>query len=168
MFKIRIDCEESQAVCIEFRKLGFEAYSCDILPCSGGHPEWHIQDSCFKQDNSLYDLIIAFPPCTHLAVSGAKHFEKKRNDGRQEEGIRFFFDVWKYADGCENPVGILNGGTYIRRWFPTLYQEMKNAGFPFKPDQTIQPWQFGDEAQKTTCLWLKKNYALLHTHTISR
>lgn len=101
MKKVLVACEESQAVTSELRKLGFDAYSCDIIDSSGGHPEWHIiQDvlalingNCtFKTTdgethtvNGKWDMIIAFPPCTHLAVSGARHFEKKRADGRQRE-----------------------------------------------------------------------------------
>jgi hypothetical protein len=81
--KVLVACEESQAVCIEFRKLGHEAWSCDVLPCSGGHPEWHIQDDVLKHLDDGWDMMIAFPPCTHLAVSGARHFEQKRKDGRQ-------------------------------------------------------------------------------------
>lgn len=88
--KILIACEESQAVCKAFREKGHEAYSCDILPCSGGHPEWHIQGDVVPLLREKWDMIIAFPPCTHLAVSGAKHFEQKRKDGRQQEGIDFF------------------------------------------------------------------------------
>ena len=104
--KVLVACEESQRVCIEFRKLGHEAYSCDIEPCSGGHPEWHIKSDVIRLINGYcifttmdgknhyindkWDLIIAFPPCTHLAVSGARHFEKKRADGRQRDGIEFF------------------------------------------------------------------------------
>ena len=80
--KVLIACEESQRVCIAFRKKGHEAYSCDIEPCSGGHPEWHIQDDVLKHLDKGWDLIIAHPPCTDLAVSGARHFEKKR--------LRFF------------------------------------------------------------------------------
>jgi len=136
--KILVACEESQAVCIAFRERGHEAYSCDILPCSGGHPEWHIQDDVLKHLNDGWDMMIAFPPCTHLAVSGARHFEQKRKDGRQQQGIDFFMkfiktDILKVA--IENPVGIMS----------TIYR---------KPDCIIQPWMFGDEAQKTTCLWL--------------
>lgn len=160
--KIRVDCEESQTLTIALRKKGHEAYSCDIMPCSGDHSDWHIQGDCTKQDNSIYDFILSFPPCTHIATSGAKHFEKKRNDGRQESGIRFFFEVWKYSDMCENPMGILNGGGYIKKWFPDLFKEMANYGFPFKSTQIIQPWQFGDTAQKTTCLWLKNLPPLRH------
>ena len=168
--KVLVACEESQRVCIEFRKLGHEAYSCDIEPCSGGHPEWHIQDdvlpllngNCdFKTVNGdLYhligkwDMIIAFPPCTHLAVSGARHFEKKRTDGRQREGIAFFCKFLE-ADcdlvSIENPVNIISGD-YIHKWFPDLAEKY---GLPIKPTQIIQPWQFGDGVGKSTCLWLK-------------
>lgn len=104
--KVLIACEESQRVCTEFRKLGHEAYS-----CSGGHSEWHIQDNVlpllngnciFKTVNGdlhyligKWDMIIAFPPCTHLAVSGARHFKQKRADGRQLEGIQFFSKIFK-------------------------------------------------------------------------
>ena len=151
--KILIACEESQAVCKEFRKLGHEAYSCDILPCSGGHPEYHILGDVLQILNSgrfntqnekehyveKWDMIIAFVPCTHLAVSGAKHFAKKIADGRQQQGIDFFM---KFAlNKCkkiviENPVGIMS-----TKWR--------------KPDQIIQPYMFGHESRKTTCLWIK-------------
>ena len=80
--RILVACEESQAVTIELRRLGHEAYSCDIIPCSGGHPEWHLQQDVIPLLQEDWDMIIAFPPCTHLAVSGARHFEKKRADGR--------------------------------------------------------------------------------------
>ena len=137
--KILIACEESQAVCKEFRKLGHEAYSCDILDCSGGHPEWHIKKDILEVINQGWDMMIAFPPCTHLTVSGARHFEQKRKDGRQQQGIDFFMaminaPIEKIA--VENPVGIMS----------TIYR---------KPDQIIQPYYFGDPFQKTTCLWLK-------------
>jgi len=79
MKKILIACEESQAVTIEFRKLGFQAYSCDLLPCTGGYPEWHFQNDVIPLLNEKWDLIIAFPPCTDLAASGARHFEKKKS-----------------------------------------------------------------------------------------
>jgi hypothetical protein len=102
--KVLVACEESQEVCKAFREKGHEAYSCDIISCSGGHPEWHIRDDVLKvlgggqfvtMDGMnhcvpKWDMIIAFPPCTHLAVSGAAWFEKKRTDGRQREGIEFF------------------------------------------------------------------------------
>ena len=152
--KILVSCEESQAVTKEFRRLGHEAYSCDITPCSGGHPEWHLQQDVLPLLKEKWDMIITFPPCTHLAVSGAAHFKKKRADGRQREGIEFFMkfinaDCDKIA--IENPIGIISGN-YIGKHFPDL-QEKYN--FPIKPTQIIQPWMFGDNFNKSTCLWLK-------------
>lgn len=168
--KALIACEESQRVCVEFRKLGHEAYSCDIEPCSGEHPEWHIQNdvlpllngNCsFKTvDGKIHkiighwDMIIAFPPCTHLAVSGAKHFEKKRIDGRQKEAVEFFAQILtaeckKIA--VENPVGIISG-KYIKKYFPDLAEKYN---LPKKPSQIIQPYMFGHRSRKNTCLWLK-------------
>lgn len=155
--KILLACEESQAVTIELRKLGHEAYSCDLLPCSGGHPEWHIQGDVTGLLKEKWDIIIAFPPCTHLTLAGAKHFEKKRQSGVQEENIKFFFEMWKVADCLENPMGIMNGGKYIKQWFPELHEQMVLAGFPFEPTQIIQPYMFGDPVKKTTCLWLKES-----------
>ena len=137
--KVLVACEESQSVTIELRKLGHEAYSCDIEPCSGGHPEWHLQQDVIPLLKEKWDMIIAFPPCTHLAVSGARHFEQKIKDGRQQEGIDFFMQFVN-ADcpriAIENPIGIMS----------TKYR---------KPDQIIQPWMFGDKFTKSTCLWLK-------------
>lgn len=186
--KILIACEESQAVCKAFREKGHEAYSCDIIECSGGHPEWHIQTDVLDVLNSkvaikplitLYgntsyrtegiyfktcdniehyvdkwDMIIAFPPCTDLAVSGARHFEKKREDGRQRASIEFFAqflnaDCEKIA--IENPIGIISGD-YIPKWFPDLAAKY---GFPIKQTQIIQPYEYGHPNKKTTCLWLK-------------
>ena len=167
---VLLACEESQAVCTEFRKLGHRAFSCDIQECSGGHPEWHIMGDALKlisrdcksfatmdgctHTHTKWDMIIAFPPCTHLAVSGARHFEKKRADGRQREGVEFFCqflnaDCDKVA--IENPVGIVSGD-YILQHFPDIAEKY---GLPRKPTQVIQPWMFGDNARKTTCLWLK-------------
>lgn len=167
---VLIACEESQAVTKEFRALGHTAYSCDLLECSGGHPEWHINDDVlplldgdctFKTVDGVehkqcgkWDMIIAFPPCTHLAVSGAAWFEKKRADGRQRDGIEFFFKFLE-AD-CdkvviENPIGIISG-EYIGKWFPDLAEKY---GTPIKPTQIIQPWMFGDNYNKSTCLWIK-------------
>ena len=168
--KVLIACEESQAVCKAFRKRGHEAYSCDIQECSGGHLEWHIMEdvipllngNCdFKTVDGIahkiegkWDLIIAFPPCTHLAVSGARHFEKKRADGRQKEGIEFFCQFLK-ADcdkiAIENPIGIISGD-YIPKWFPELAEKYN---LPLKQSQIIQPYEYGHEAKKSTCLWLK-------------
>lgn len=152
--KILVACEESQAVTIELRRLGHEAYSCDIEPCSGGHPEWHLQQDVLPLLKQKWDMIIAFPPCTHLAVSGAAWFEKKRKDGRQQQGIEFFMnflnaDCEKIA--VENPVNIISGN-YISKHFPDLQQKYN---FPIKPTQAIQPYEYGEHARKKTCLWLK-------------
>lgn len=159
--RVLVACEESQAVCIEFRKRGFEAFSCDILPCSGGHPEWHIQGDVLEQLDKGWDAILAFPPCTHLAVSGAAWFKNKREDGSQEDAIRFFMEM--YNAPCdyvcvENPVGIISG-KYILKHFPTLCEEL---GLPIKQTQIIEPYYFGDEANKKTCLWLKGLPPLAH------
>lgn len=165
--KVLIGCEESQAVCKAFRDLGFEAYSCDLLECSGGHPEWHLQMDFFDAYQLIKpDLTITFQPCTDLTVSGAKWFEQKRKSGSQEKAIRFFFEVWKISDCSENPIGILNGGKYVKKWFPELYEEMILAGFPFKPTQIIQPWQFGHGETKATCLWLKELPELKPTNIV--
>lgn len=163
---VLVACEESQAVTKEFRAKGHEAYSCDILPCSGGHPEWHIQDDVLKHLDGDWDLVISFPPCTDLTVSGARWFSKKRENGNQESSIRFFFNVWKKSNCTENPIGILNGGKYIKKWFPKLYNEMIDYGFPFKPSQIIQPWQFGHGETKATCLWLRGLPELKHTNIV--
>ena len=137
--KILVACEESQAVTIELRKLGHEAYSCDILPCSGGFAEWHIQGDVVPLLSEKWDMIIAFPPCTHLAVSGAAWFKEKIADGRQQQGIDFFM-LFANAD-CdkiviENPVGIMSS-----KWR--------------KPNQIIQPYEYGEPFSKKTCLWIK-------------
>lgn len=161
--KILIACEESQRVCIEFRKKGHWAFSCDIEPCSGGHPEWHIQSDVLPLLNgnceflvssgNLYrligrwDMIIAFPPCTYLTLAGTRHYslkcnspEKvKRREKERENAVKFFM-MFANADceriAIENPVGYMN--THWR-----------------KPDQIIHPYYFGDNAKKRTCLWLK-------------
>jgi hypothetical protein len=136
---ILVACEESQAVTKEFRKLGHFAFSCDILSESGGHPEWHIQDDVLNHINmDCWDVIIAFPPCTHLAVSGARYFAEKRKDGRQQAAIDFFM---QFANAnakhiaIENPVSIMS----------TVWR---------KPDQYIQPFEYGHPESKKTCLWL--------------
>ena len=148
--KILVACEESQAVTIELRRIGHEAYSCDIEPCSGGHPEWHLQVDALELLKMKWDMILAFPPCTHLAVSGARYFEQKRKDGRQQAAIDFFmrfanFDCPRIA--IENPVGIMS----------TVWK---------KPDQIIQPWQFGHGETKKTCLWLKGLPPLISTEIV--
>lgn len=170
---VLIACEESQRVCTEFRKLGHNAYSCDILKCSGGHPEWHfncdvlgvIKDhggvlqtgsDYYLPEGQNWDLMVAHPPCTYPAVSGAKWFyhpedknlpvEKRRPHPKfpnrmkdREEAIAFFMalmnaDIYRIA--VENPIGVMSGRFR-------------------KPDQIVQPYFFGDNAQKSTCLWLK-------------
>ena len=145
--KILIACEESQVVCVEFRKKGHDAFSCDILPCSGGRPEWHIQSDVLEQLKKGWDLMIAFPPCTHLAVAGAAWFAEKIKDGRQQQGIDFFMKMINAPIGkiaVENPIGIMS----------TFYR---------KPSQIIHPYYFGDEFSKPTCLWLKNLPKLLHS-----
>jgi site-specific DNA-cytosine methylase len=143
--RILLACEESQSVCLEMRKKGHEAFSADIMECSGPHPEWHIKGDVLEIINDDWDMMIAFPPCTHLAVSGARHFEQKRRDGRQQQGIDFFMkmaeaNIPKIA--IENPIGIMS----------THYK---------KPSQIIHPYHFGDPYSKATCLWLK-NLPLLN------
>ena len=166
--KILVACEESQNVTNELRKLGHEAYSCDIQMHSGSHDEWHIcqdvlpllngfckfktVDGDYHEINSKWDMIIAFPPCTDLCVSGARHFAKKQADGRQQRSIDFFMkfvnaDCDKIA--IENPIGIMS----------TKYR---------KPDQIIQPWQFGDKYSKSTCLWLKNLPLLVPTKIVEK
>jgi len=137
--RVLVACEESQAVCIEFRKLGHEAYSCDIEPSSGGHPDWHIQGDVIPLLQQDWDMVIAFPPCTDLCVSGARWFAQKRADGRQQRAIDFFlmFTQLECPWAIENPVGIMSN----------VYR---------KPDQIIQPWQFGHGETKATCLWLNR------------
>jgi site-specific DNA-cytosine methylase len=137
--KILIACEESQAVTFELRMLGHEAYSCDILPAGGGYPEWHFQQDVKGLLRAKWDMIIAFPPCTDLSVSGARWFKEKQADGRQQKSIDFFM-MFANANcekiAIENPISIMSS-----KWR--------------KPDQIIQPWQFGHGETKATCLWLK-------------
>lgn len=182
--KVLIACEESQAVTKEFRRLGHKAYSCDLLPCSGGHPEWHFKTDIFeiiKNNGGLletgieahidgtWDMMIAHPPCTYLSVSGAqwyyhpddKHLptEKRRphpkfpNRAEQrEEAVDFFLKLAKVPIkriAVENPVSIISS-----RWR--------------KPNQIVQPYMFGDEATKTTCLWLKNLPHLFPTEIVGK
>ena len=135
--KVILACEESQEVCKAFRKRGHEAYSCDVLQCSGGHPEWHIKDDVLNHLNEWWDLMIAFPPCTHLAVSGARWFKYKQKEQLGAiEFVRILLSAPIHRIGLENPVSVIS--SKIR-----------------KPDQIIQPWQFGHGETKKTCLWLK-------------
>lgn len=159
--RVLLACEESQKVCIEFRKLGHEAYSCDIIECSGGHPEWHIQqdvlpllngscsfhtaDGVEHNIDGRWDLIIAFPPCTYLTTTGNRWFnvekygEKALKRIADREEAKKFFMSFVNADcdriAIENPVGVMS----------TAYR---------KPNQIIQPYMFGDPYEKRTCLWL--------------
>ena len=135
--RVLVACEYSGTVRDAFIRAGHDAMSCDLLPTDAPGP--HYQGNVIDLLGKPWDMVIAFPPCTHLAVSGAKHFAAKRADGRQQEGIDFFnlFTTLDVERVCiENPIGIMS----------KLYR---------KPDQIIQPWMFGDEAQKSTCLWLK-------------
>jgi len=147
MMRVLVACEESQAVTIELRKLGHEAYSCDIEPCSGGHPEWHLQQDVLQLLKINWDMIIAHPPCTYLTTCANRAYSLKCNpldkvaarEKLRQEAISFFME-FANADcpkiAIENPQGYMN----------TRYR---------KPDQTIHPYYFGDNAQKKTCLWLK-------------
>ena len=164
---VLIACEESQAVCKAFRERGHRAFSCDIQECSGGHPEWHIQgdvlplingnctfqtaDTHTHTQQGQWDLLIAHPPCTHLAVSGARWFTEGRKDWRlQDEGAEFFM---KFINAkcehiaVENPICVMS----------TRYR---------KPDQIIQPWMFGHKVSKSTCLWLKNLPKLKPTNIV--
>ena len=144
--KILVACEESQAVTKEFRALGHEAYSCDILPCSGGHPEWHLQQDVTELLQQVWDMIIAFPPCTYLTVTGNRWFNierygdeaKKRHENRKDaiEFFKLFANAKCEKIAIENPVGIMSS-----EWR--------------KPDQIVQPYMFGDAFEKKTCFWLK-------------
>lgn len=181
---VLIACEESQTVCKAFRARGVNAYSCDILPSSGGHPEWHFNCDVFeiidnnggKLENGeecfldgSWDLMVAHPPCTFLAVSGARWYyhpedkhlptEKRRPHPRfpdrakhRDEALDFFIQLLEAPIeriAVENPVGIVS----------TKYR---------KPDQTVHPWMFGDEASKATCLWLKNLPELKPTKIVGK
>lgn len=168
--RVLIACEESQAVCKAFRSLGHEAYSCDTQECSGGHPEWHIQgdaiEAAYGQD---WDMMIAHPPCTYLAVSGArwmyhpedkdlpfedrrphpKHPHRKRQQAKAMEFVLKLSSAPIPRIAIENPVSVISS-----KWR--------------KPDQIIQPWQFGHEATKSTCLWLQGLPLLQPTDIVSK
>ena len=143
--RVLIACEESDEVRSRFDKLGFDAWSCDLQP-NRYQKEKHYQGSVFDIINDGWDIMIAFQPCTHLAVSGAAWFEQKRKDGRQQEGIDFFMAIVNAPINriaVENPIGIMS----------SIYK---------KPTQIIHPYMFGDEASKKTCLWLKNLPPLYH------
>ena len=154
--KVLIACEESQVVCKAFRELGHEAYSCDLIECSGGHPEWHFQDDvrnvlshdlfCDITSDHYFDMVIAHPPCTYLTVSNNKSMTHGCSKYTKEEAIvlrrdaidffMFFTQLNNTYVAIENPIGIMS----------SIYR---------KPDQVIQPWMFGHGETKATCLWLK-------------
>ena len=171
--RILLACEESQRVCTEFRKKGHEAYSCDIIDQSGGHPEWHIMQDVIPLLNGnceftttdgkkhvivgQWDMIIAFPPCTYLTVTGNRWFnverygEKAIKRYKDRENAIYFFMAFANSDcekiAIENPVGVMSS-----EWR--------------KPDQIINPWQFGDSFEKKTCLWLKGLPKLIPTNIV--
>tara|TARA_R100000781_G_C4037380_1_gene112780 strand:+ start:76 stop:714 length:639 start_codon:yes stop_codon:yes gene_type:complete len=157
--KILIACEESQTITKEYRKLGFDAYSCDILECSGGHPEWHIKGDAIKESYSgKYDLMIAHPPCTYLAVSGARWLYNKDGSKNEErwanrklalDFVQKLMDAPIEKIAIENPVSCIS--SQIR-----------------KPDQIIQPYMFGDKASKSTCFWLKNLPLLKPTNIVEK
>lgn len=160
--KVLVACEESQRVCTAFRERGHEAYSCDVIECSGGHPEWHIKENCLsiigggtkfstcdKQEHEidgLWDLIIAHPPCTYLTVSGNSWFSEERWNAHARsrymgrlDAIKFFMEFVQCRAkrvAIENPVGIMS----------SVYR---------KPDQIIQPYEYGHPYTKKTCMWLR-------------
>ena len=155
--RVLVACEESQRVCIAFRKKGHEAYSCDILPCSGGFPEWHIQDDVLKYLDDGWDLIIAHPPCTYLTVAANKYYNIDKYGDKavqrvesRKEAVDFFLRFTKLKCekiAIENPIGVMS----------SIYQ---------KPTQIIQPYQFGHTERKATCLWLKELPKLRPTNIV--
>jgi site-specific DNA-cytosine methylase len=148
--KVLIACEFSGTVRDAFAKLGHDAWSCDLEPTDV--PGNHYQGDMFDIINEEWDLMIAHPPCTHLAVSGARHFAKKRADGRQQQGIDFFMKVVSTnipKVAVENPIGIMS----------SIYR---------KPDQIIQPWEYGHSVTKSTCFWLKGLPLLKPTNIVEK
>ena len=153
--RVLVACEESQAVTIELRRLGHEAYSCDIEECSGGHPEWHLQQDVTQLLKMKWDMIIAFPPCTYLSNAGAKHLWKDHvlNEERYMKGLeaKKFFMQFLNADcpriAVENPVS------------------SRIFGMP-PHTQEIQPYQFGHPVQKKTRLWLRGLPKLIPTKEV--
>jgi hypothetical protein len=148
--KVLIACEYSGTVRDAFTALGHEAMSCDLLPTDA--PGNHYQGDVFDVIDYPWDLMIAHPPCTHLSVSGARHFAEKQKDGRQQAAVSFFMKLVRLSahipmTAIENPVCIMS----------SLYR---------KPDQIIQPWQFGHGETKATCLWLKNLPLLIPTDIV--
>lgn len=155
--RVLVACEESQAVCKAFRSKGHEAFSCDILPCSGGHPEWHIQGDVLEQLDKGWDLMIAHPPCTYLTNAGAVHYYGKKAkdvESRTAKGMKakdFFLKLFN-AD------------------IPMICVENPNPlkMFELPPyTQVIQPFEYGHPFRKRTCLWLKKLPPLIPTNIVT-
>ena len=150
--RILVACEESQSVTTALRKQGHEAFSCDILPTSGKHPEWHIQGDVLKQLDKGWDMMIAFPPCTYLTVSGNAWMNDLGRQKKRKQALIFIRNLMKAPIdkiAIENPVGVISSN--IR-----------------KPDQIVQPYFFGDNAKKTTCLWLKNLPLLEPTNLLDK
>lgn len=165
VLRVLVACEESQVVCKAFRELGHEAYSCDVQECSGGHPEWHIKEDVLKVIESFrfftqdrrehfvneWDLMIAHPPCPYLTISANRWYKENPLRYYQRlDGAKFFFDLALAPIAyiaVENPIGVM-------------------SGFYRKPEQIIQPWQYGHGETKATCLWLKNLPALRPTNIV--
>ena len=144
--RVLVACEESQAVCKAFRALGHEAYSADILRASGGHQEWHLRGDVLDVLYYDWDMMIAFPPCTYISYVGTRHWNEPGRLEKRMKALDFFAKLWlaPIAKICiENPRGCAS---------PAVA----------KYSQIIHPYYFGDEAQKTTCLWLKNLPKLVH------
>ena len=154
---ILVGCEESQTVCKAFRERGFNAYSCDLLPCSGGEPEWHLQMDIFKCLKLYYwDLAIFHPECTRLTVAANKYYKPEYAERfptihqDREEAVDFFMRLTRtdiQFTAIENPIGIMS----------TRYR---------KPNQVVQPYMFGDAERKGTCLWTKNLPNLIPTNVV--
>lgn len=181
---ILIACEESQTICKEFRKLGYNAFSCDIIDCSGGHPEWHFKEDCLKiikdgggklQTGESYyitgewDLLIAHPPCTFLSSSGAQwyyHPDDKNLPFKDRRPHPQFPDRKKHRTEAINFfIELINSNIkHIAIENPIGIM----STYFRKPDQIVQPWWFGDKASKSTCLWLKNLPLLKPTNIVEK
>jgi hypothetical protein len=180
---VLIACEESQTVCASFRKLGFNAYSCDLVECSGGHPEWHLlgdaldvikNNGGITQDGNLvlvdkWHLMIAHPPCTYLTSSGAKWYYHPEDKHLPIEDRRphpkFPNRKQDQEDGANFFMALMNANIdYIAVENPVGVMSTRYR----KPDQIVQPFMFGNSARKTTCLWLKGLPPLEATELVSQ
>lgn len=158
--RVLVACEESQAVTIELRNMGHEAYSNDIIECSGGHPEWHLQEDCIAViERESWDMIIAFPPCTYLTLTGNRWFDIEKYGEKaiqrhkdRDESVEFFMKI--ATANCdriaiENPIGVMS--SKFR-----------------KPDQIVHPYMFGHKTTKATCFWLKGLQPLTPTDVVDK